>query len=206
MSGIGLIGSSSTGKTTLAKAVSELTGIPFISSQVRAAYSMHKEDPELGCAFDQRRRVQEKMLELAEADYQNVKSLFISDRTPMDFAAHVVAEALAWNLTPEQTQWVLDYTKRCYSLTNWHFSSIILIQPAFKIVAEPGRTTSVAYQSHINFIMTGMVADPDNKLHCSKHFLKKSLVNLNKRVNTVIKIAQLSEITNMKQQSMSVVH
>ena len=206
MSGIGLTGTSSTGKTTLARAVANATGIPFIQSQVRAAYATFGISSEIEATHSQKMEVQNLILKIAELDYANAGGLFISDRTPIDFAAHVIAQAMATNLTDDETEEVMDYVNRCYKMTNLYFSSLILIQPAIAVVAEAERTTNAAYLSHINLIITGLVADPGNKLYCAKHILKKSVTNLKKRTEVIIKIAKLVESVNLAKSKMSVNH
>lgn len=203
---IGLVGTSSTGKTTLAKAVSNETGIPFISSQTRTAYAVCGISPEIQSTHAQRMKAQHLILDMAEQDYGIAGGLFITDRTPMDFAAHVIAEASVANLSEEETVEVMNYVARCYRMTNLYFSSLILLQPAIAVIAEAGRTTNPAYVEHINLIMTGLIADPNNKLYCAKHFLKRSIVDLKKRVEVVLKIAIIVENNNCKQSEMSVNH
>ena len=203
---IGLVGSSSTGKTTLAKAVSKATGIPFVPSQIRAAYAVSGLLPEKPCTHEQKMKAQHLILDIAEQDYRSVGGLFVTDRTPMDFAAHVIAEATATNLSEEETIEIMDYLERCYRMTNLYFSSLILLQPAIAVVAEVGRTTNPAYVKHISLIMTGLIADPNNKLYCAKHFLKCSIVDLKKRIEVVLKIAIIVENNNLKQSQMSVSH
>ncbi|MGZ8172989.1 AAA family ATPase [Methylobacter sp.] len=207
MSGIGLTGTSGTGKTTLAVKVSELTGVPYVSSQARAAYAMFGIDPSNDqSSFDQRLAVQGKILDFAEAEYKAVGSLFITDRTPMDFAAYVLADVQRANLTDEQTDQALAYVERCYQLTNLYFSSLILIQPAIPFVERAARPSNKAYLEHVHILMTGLIADPNSKLFCAKHFLKKAITDLNRRVEVVIKIASLVEVINMKQRESAITH
>lgn len=206
MCGLGLIGTGSTGKTTLAKAVSSATGIPYVATQVRAAYAACGILPETKVTHAQKMEAQHLILNMAEADYLNVCGLFITDRTPMDFAAYVLAEATATNLSDEETEEVLEYVRRCYSMTNLYFSSLVLLQPVFKPVPEVGRPTNGAFLEHINMIMTGLIADPDHKLFAAKHFLKKSIIDLSKRVDVVIKIAALVENKNMNDGKLAANH
>lgn len=206
MSGIGLAGTSCTGKTTLASEVAKQTGIPFIASSVRNIYEMYGFSVNEPLSFDDRMMVQMKILEVAECAYEDMDSIFITDRTPMDYAAHLLAEALAINLSEAQTEQLLWYVKKCYQVTNLYFSSVVLLQPALSMVEETGRTSNRAYLEHINLIMIGLIADPNNKLYCAKHFMKKSVTNLKKRVDLIIQIASIVELKNMKQGELAGVH
>jgi predicted ATPase len=206
MTAIGLAGSSGVGKTTLAKSVAEKTGIPFVPSQTRPAYAVYGFLPEMKMTHTEKMKVQHLILDMAETDYRSVNGLFITDRTPMDFAAHVLAEATATNLNDEETAEMMEYINRCYKMTNLYFSSLIFIQPAIKMVSESGRTSNAAYVEHINLIMLGLITDPNNKLYCAKHNLRKTLTDLNKRTEVVIQIARLVEINNLKQAEQSVSH
>ena len=207
MSGVGLVGSSSTGKTTLALAVSEVTKVPFIQSQVRAAHAICGISPEIKATHSQKMKAQNLILNMAESDYKSVGGgLFITDRTPIDFMTHVLAEVTASNLTDEETDEVMKYCQRCYDMTNLYFASVILTQPAIAVIAEAGRTTNPAYIQHINLILTGLVADSNGKLLCAKHFINKNNVNLQKRIKTVVGIATLVEANNMNQKKISTAH
>lgn len=206
MSGIGLIGSSGCGKTTLAVKISEAAGIPFIGSQARGIHTLLGIDPDKPCDYDLKMKAQTKMLEVAESEYESVNGLFISDRTPMDFAAHMMAESLSHNLNEEQTQFDLDYVEDCYRVTNLYFSCLILIPPAKSIAIESGRANNKAYANHIQTIMTGMIADPYRKLYCGKHFMKQNESSLMKRAEMVVKVAALGELNCITEKANSVTH
>jgi hypothetical protein len=203
---IGLIGTSCTGKTTLAKAVSDRTGIPYIPSPVRGVYQSLGLSVNEPMSFEDRMLAQIKILSISEAIYADMDNIFITDRTPMDFAAHVIAEASAINLSVGQSNILMTYVEECYRITNLYFSSLILLQPALNIVEEIGRTTNKGYLEHINLLMIGFIADPNNKLYCAKHFMKKSVINLKRRVDLVIQIASIVEIKNMKQGESEGIH
>jgi hypothetical protein len=100
----------------------------------------------------------------------------------------------------------MEYIDRCYRMTNLYFSALVMISPAIAVVAEAGRTTNPAYVAHIHLVMTGMICDTGNKLHCSKTFLKHNIVDLKRRVETVLKIAVITEDNNMKQAEAAVSH
>jgi len=206
MSAIGLIGTSCTGKTTLAANVAKTTGVPFVKSSTRAIFEMMGLSVNEPMTFKERLAVQQKILEVAEESYSCLDSIFITDRSPMDYAAHMMAEALAINLTANQSSCLMEYVGECYRVNNLYFSSLILLQPALSIVEEAGRPTNKAYLEHINLIMIGLIADPDNKLHCAKHFMKKSVTNLRRRTQLVIQIASLVEAKNMRQGELSGIH
>lgn len=203
---IGLIGTSCTGKTTLAKAVADKTGIPYIPSPVREVYQSMGLSVNEPMSFEDRMLAQIKILHIAESIYSDMNNIFISDRTPMDFAAHMIAEASAINLNAGQSNVLMKYIEDCYRVTNLYFSSLILLQPALNIVEEVGRTTNKAYLEHINLLMIGFIADPNGKLYCAKHFMKKSVINLSRRVDLVIQIASIVEVKNMKQGESEGIH
>jgi hypothetical protein len=206
MCGIGLVGTSGTGKTTLATEVSERTGIPYISSQVRPVYQLFGLDPAKQIDFDTKIQVQFKILDFAEEEYRSMESVFITDRTPVDFAAHMLADVNVEGLSDAQTTLLLEYLDRCYRIVNLHFQSLILIQPGIPFVPRAARPSNPAHLEHLNLLMIGMMADPDGKLLPAKHFLKKSLLDLQKRVQMVIKIGAFVEGTSVKQRTLATVH
>lgn len=198
MSAIGLVGTSGVGKTTLAQKVSEVTGVPFISSQVRSVYKMYDADPSKHYDFDTKMTIQQKLLEFAELEYRGAGSLFISDRTPIDFAAHMISDVRTDSLNIRQTEELLAYIDRCYRITNLYFASLILVQPGIQFEHRSMRPSNEAHLEHLNLVMTGMIADADGKIHSAKHTLSRSMLDLDKRVESVIKIACLVERLNMR--------
>jgi len=145
-------------------------------------------------------------VELAEMQYKAANSLFITDRSPVDFMAHVLADIHVEGLDEFRTKVVMDYIERCYQVTNLYFQSLILVQPGIKFEERKARPSNPAHLEHLNLLMIGIISDPDGKLHPAKHFLKKSMLDLNRRVETVIKIGCLIESGNMKQRLASKVH
>lgn len=192
MIGLGLIGTSSTGKTTLAKAASARLGLRFISSQARCAYEQHGVSVNDKIPLSKRIEVQKTILEMAEKDYREFGEKFISDRTPMDFAAHLLAFAV--DVSDEEAVVINEYVNKCYEVTNFYFSSLMLIQPVIQVVAEQGRPTNIAYLSHINAIMTGLICDPANKLTCAKHIMKAWITDLETRVKVVARVAKIENL------------
>lgn len=206
MAGIGLMGSSGCGKTTLATIITETTGIPFVKSQMREVHKLLGVELDKPYDLDLKMKAQKKILEIAESEYENVNGLFISDRTPMDFAAHMMGESLSYNLNEEQTKFVLDYVEECYRLTNLYFSCLILIPTSENVPKDDGRANNQAYAQHIGMLMTGIMADPYRKLYCGKHFMKKNESSLKKRAEMVIKIAALGELNCIAERDNSITH
>ena len=84
MKNIGLCGAHRTGKTTLAMELARLTGKQFVRTRVTEIFKQHGLHAAQEMDFETRLRIQYRILEACENDWQNAASDFVTDRTPMD--------------------------------------------------------------------------------------------------------------------------
>lgn len=189
---IGLLGASSVGKTTLAKAFTEhVPQITFITSSASKVYADLGVDPRADVDFMTRLRVQEEVLNRAEAAYIEAKGCFISDRTPLDFIAYTLADIQRDNITPAQTDRFSHYFERCLDVTNRYFDTLCLIQPGIAYEDDGRRPKpNVAYQEHINLILFGLLMD--ERIQARKAVIKRDFVDLQQRIDVLTNVAQTS--------------
>lgn len=137
--GLGLAGSHRTGKSTILKALAEVNAnIPTIwSATTNVAEQLGiKVGPNM--KEGDRAVFQETVLSAFIAQWGSVGGVFLTDRTPLDFAAYALAD-----LKPDSTEnfkgWVRGYVERCLSVTTQMFSGVVVVQPGIPYVVDEGK-------------------------------------------------------------------
>lgn len=158
----GLSGSHRVGKSTLAKLISEKQKLPF--AQLNEATRIFKEmglvqgaDYPVSVVLE----VQNRILEAADVFFQEFinrnGTTFISDRTPVDMAAYMMALVGRSNVTTEEQNLIATYLKDCRTVCSSYFSMIMLVQPGIPYVAEEGKPPpNLMYQEHIAALIYGL--------------------------------------------------
>lgn len=183
--GCGLTGAHRTGKTTVAQALAETLGVPFIASSASAVAKEMGITTFEGMEPALRRAYQEKVLEAFCARYEAEadNGTFVSDRTPLDFAAYVMSE---WHpgLGGEHDAWVVDYVERCKVATSRYFFQVAIIQPGIPFHAQEGKGgAGKALQEALNTLAIGLVADPGVTSHMM--VLPRKMLDNDMRVEAV---------------------
>lgn len=188
--GVGICGASGTGKTTLAKAVAKTANIKYVASVTRSVYE------ELGLSVQEdydlktRLMIQNAILDKSEQQFISSRGMFITDRTPIDFAAYVLADVRRSNMSEDEEEGVKLYLERCIRSCNMHFQSIIVCQPGIQFVKEHGRTHGEMYNEHVNFLMIGIMSD--QRIMTGKHILNRNVLDLKCRITSVLKIMSIT--------------
>lgn len=182
---IGLAGAHRTGKTTLAKAASEATGLPFVETSVSDVFRMVGLDPAEPMDFVTRMMVQNLILKVSMEKWQGYKAGFLSDRTPIDMLAYTLADVRGDTLDGTSEALLARYTADCMKASAAHFESIILVQPGIPVVPAPGKASlSTGYIEHLNALMLGLLSRSDFKPNAI--FLGRRTVDLDLRVACVM--------------------
>lgn len=187
--GCGLTGAHRTGKTTVAVELAKVLGCPFVASsasQVAKEMGITKFE---GMPRALRREYQEKVLETFceryEAESRN--GLFVSDRTPMDFAAYVLSEWSPGDEDPEHDAWVVDYVERCKRATSRYFFQVAVVQPGIEFKAEAGKGGGgKCLQEALNTLSIGLIADP--AVHSHMMVLPRWMTDNDQRVQVVASV------------------
>lgn len=176
----GLSGAHRTGKTTLAKAFSEATKVPFLETSTSAIMKEHGFDPMLDYPLSDRIHIQNKILDGMEALYRSGPEIFITDRTPLDAAAYMLADIT--RAPSMQDIEVMRYIGRCIEVTNEFFSTILVLQTGIPLIHAEGKApSSPAYVEHIGLIVMGLVND--ERLGSRHFFVPKRYLTLEDRVS-----------------------
>lgn len=165
MPGIGLAGTHRVGKTTLAKEWCENEGVDYVTPDVRGTIAKIG----LECAdvndTDTRIEVQRAVVQSCREAFLDRKTMFVTDRTPMDVAAYTMADCHQ-QMTPAQSSAMMDLIDDCYHIHNSSMAVAMLIYPGIPWVDEPGKPPfNVAYQEHIHALILGLMKDLRNDVH-----------------------------------------
>jgi hypothetical protein len=159
---MGLSGAHRTGKSTIAARFAEKNECPFIASSAQAVAKDMGLTVDLNMAPADRRRFQDEVLRRFTAIYETEagNGLFVTDRTPLDFAAYSLAD---WRPGDEEHDaWLLDYVQRCYAVTSRYFYIVGVVQPGIPYVTGEGKPSpNTVYQELLNVIIMGLARDPD---------------------------------------------
>lgn len=182
-SGIGLCGAHRVGKTTLAQAVSQATGIPFLKTHTSHIFQQHGLDPAKPMAFETRLAIQQEILAAGETVWLQETNNFISDRTPLDMAAYTLAD-IHGTTTINETAF-RQYLTNCIEKTNRFFSTLIIVPPGIPLVPEPGKAAlHNAYIEHIHTLVVGLCHD--ERISATVHHLGRDVLSLDDRVTQTI--------------------
>jgi nicotinamide riboside kinase len=158
---IGFVGAHRTGKTTLAKAIAEELKLDPILSGTSEIVAKHG----FNMATDNRLLSPSGIamqMEIIDALYDGqVGDCFVADRTPIDAAAYLLADAVApANFADEE---VVQYVEKATRETFKRFDLLVLIPPAIEFEARPDKPPfNRAYQFHHHTICRGLLLEhPD---------------------------------------------
>ena len=182
-SGIGLCGAHRVGKTTLAQAVSQAAGIPFLKTHTSHIFQKHGLDPAKPMAFETRLAIQQEILSAGEAVWRKETTHFISDRTPLDMAAYTLADIHGATTINETAfrQYLMD----CFEKTNRFFSILVIVPPGIPLIHEPGKAAlHEAYIEHIHTLIVGLCHD--ERVSAKIYHLGRDVLSLDDRVTQTI--------------------
>jgi hypothetical protein len=184
--GIGLCGAHRTGKTSLCVRLAEKNSfLPFVRTSAKEAAVEFGFDVDNPGTFEERMDWQEYLLAHFATIYEDQNSYFVTDRTPLDMAAYLLADAPVGQLDPALDKRVANYLERCQELTELHFKHLILVQPGIQhVVVEGSPAPNRAYQEKLNALMLGLGFDYKRPLTQ----LPRSLTNFDDRAATIAKI------------------
>lgn len=182
---LGLCGAHRTGKTSLARLYAQKTGIKFLETSVSAIFRDLGYDASVTYDFDTRLTIQEEVLKRVDAKYaEHAGTEFITDRTPLDMAAYLLADAIGDRVPPECQVRVANYVNACFESTNRRFGIVLLVQPGIPLVVEEGKAAmNVAYIEHLNSLMFGLTVD--ERLTCHNYYMPRHVLDLDKRVQAL---------------------
>ena len=160
MNNIALVGVHRTGKTTLAHSfIEECPEYSYLSLDASSIFKKNNVDPSSYLDFDERLRIQYEILTSSEEKLSKHKNeLFITDRSPIDFAAYLLGDVTA--KSPDYFRAIRQYCNDCYDLHNQFFNKTFLLQPGISFVHEPYKgAPSKSYRYMLNELYKGLLTN-----------------------------------------------
>lgn len=182
--GIGLCGSHRTGKTTLARSISNKTGMNFLQTSTSEVFARNGLNPSVHMDFATRIMIQHKVVEAAEAVWEKACAPFITDRTPIDMMAYTLAD-IQGN-TVVEFDMLEGYLAHCFAVTNMYFSSLVVVQPAIPLVHEEGKAAlNKGYMEHLNILIKGLCGD--ERVHVPVRVIGRDITDMSLRIAEIVK-------------------
>lgn len=187
MVSIAIAGSHRTGKTTLAQSFAFRINLKFIPNSTSTILRKMNVDPSQNMTFHRRMYIQNIILDQYEKDISKEKN-FIIDRSPLDFAAYMMADVTQSNGSSIKDFFEFQkYLERCFDIANEHISIIVLLQPGIKPIIDKNKavaSVSKAYIETLNTILVGLIND--DRCQSQTFLISKEYLNITERVNATL--------------------
>ncbi len=179
---LGVMGTHRCGKSTLAMAFSEKSGLPYVPVNASAVFESLGLVPSSPMSFGDRLKAQSMILNAAEIEWSKHPMGFVTDRTPLDMLAYTLTDVGMNTIENEQQEAeLLAYSDACMEATKQHFQLLFMIQPGIPVVyAENKGAMSPGYIMHLNWVMRGLLAD--RRTRVIGHLLDKSVTDFDRRL------------------------
>ena len=185
---VGLCGSHRVGKTTLAEAFSNHSGLPLILTNVSAIVKALGVDVAKPMSFANRIDLQNAILDGLTLQWRE-EGAFVTDRTPIDLLAYTTAD-ITMDVAASTEDWIKydNYARRCFHATNEHFSTLVVVQPGIPIVEAVDKATGAinkAYMEHLNALAVGLAMD--SRVEAYRCQINRNVLKLDARIEAVEK-------------------
>jgi hypothetical protein len=181
---LGLCGAQRTGKSTLAQAYAEESGIKFVATGASATFQRLGLDPKKDYDFATRLKLQKEILHDCDALYEKSGVRFITDRTPIDFLGYTLADVTRENVRGALDAELQRYIADCYACANKHFTTLVLVQPGIELVEAEGKApANPSYMEHLNALMLGLMAA--DTLQSDHYQIPRRVIELEMRITAV---------------------
>lgn len=189
-----LTGAHRTGKTTLAKAFSEHSGIPFAQTTASAVFAEMGLDAKVDYPMSIRLEIQKRILDAFEKQCRpHSRSPFITDRTPIDFVAYTLADIQRGNISSSLNGDIERYVDDCISVSNSIFPILMVVQPGIPLVEAEGKApASMPYIEHLNYLIMGIVNS--EAVESANFYIPRNAISIEERIacieNSIIRAEQ----------------
>lgn len=185
---LGIAGPHRSGKTTLAEAISNETGMALVLTSAGDVCKSLGIDPSAPMNFATRMKLQHAILDSAVAMWQQERGAFVSDRTPIDFLGYTLAD-ITMKEAASDVDWAMlkKYMGDCFEAMNRFFGVAVLLPPALPLVHSPEKPTGAmnrSYIEHLTQVMRGLVYD--DRCLVRVFLLSDKTVDLRDRVDAVV--------------------
>lgn len=184
--GLGLSGAHRTGKTTMAEKLAEANGCPFVASSATQVAKDMGIRADIGMPMEVRLDFQEEVLRRFTRRYaeEGGNGLFVTDRTPLDFAAYALTDWHPERSTPELDDRLSAYVAECMRVTSQYFYMVAVVQPGIRFEARDDKPApNELYQELLNTTLIGLGMDSQVRSHFC--LVPRDCTDLVERVNLV---------------------
>lgn len=181
--GLGLSGAHRTGKTTIAREFAANMNCPLVLSSATAVAKDMGIRADIGLPFSVRLDFQAEVLRrfCADCDREGGTGVFVTDRTPLDFAAYALTDWHSTRSTPELDVRLQTYVADCMEATSRYFFTVGVIQPGIRYeVRDDKPAPNELYQEYLNTVLIGLAADHRVKSHF--HLMPRYVLKNEERV------------------------
>ena len=168
----GFAGAHRSGKTTLAKDVSDALGIHFHQTNTAEMLARHGIDPVGKHGLVDRLEIQRLILKNHLAELARLPRPVIVDRTPADMFAYMAAEVTMHNTAQEFGEYVDAYRLDCIDAIRTHYDTITVCRPLTyfeRNLAKPPE--NLAYQWQIQYLIEGILNHGEMS-HLARFYLR----------------------------------
>jgi hypothetical protein len=153
----GISGCHNSGKTTLAKGLSEALGMHLYLTDTTAVAKSIGIDPVAKLSDENRFALQEYLLEHFWETSQKLPRPFVCDRTPLDYVAYTLSTLSHMHGDEQMGKRIATYIDRALWVTTNTFMSIIIVRELDGYEADPKRPpANVAYQRQTQLLIEGL--------------------------------------------------
>lgn len=148
---IGFCGAQRTGKTTLARAVAEQLGLPYVATNTSEILEKYGYNARRQYNISDRLAAQTMVL-MGLRDIWEQTPVGVFDRTPLDVLAYMEADVVR-DFPPQLEDPYADYVEQCQHLFNL-FDRVFLVQPGIPVIDDlKSAPPSPAYIRHLNSLL-----------------------------------------------------
>lgn len=163
----GLAGASRSGKTTLAKRLSQDLSIPFLDSSTTVLARKAGFNMVANMSVEERIIAQEKLLDSYMELVDEAPKVFVTDRTPFDMLAYTLAEVGMHTTSAELGERIDKYAEACISAGESTFAMVMHVDPLLFYEESPDKPPlNKAYQKHIHLLIGGALMESSVPTMC----------------------------------------
>lgn len=154
---LGLAGTHRSGKSTLARLAASAMGLTYYDGSFGRLARTLGYDSVAPMSLVERMAMQNGVLDRYAEELRAVPGDVITDRTPVDMLAYLIAEVgMHAGLDEAVSRSIVAYRLRCIAMTRDLFRSVFLLQPLPTYEVADGKPSeNPAYQWHIQTLIEG---------------------------------------------------
>jgi predicted ATPase len=157
------------GKTTLAKQVSEALGMHYFDASTTKLMAEFGINAVGDIPLEQRVEAQEFLLKRYLQNLQKAPRPLITDRTPLDMIGYMLGEITMHNSSVELGERVNKYVDQCLDEAIRHFDTVIIVGPLASYTADPkSPPPNLGYQRCVQLLIEGAASLVEPHMYVSR--------------------------------------